>query len=114
MSYSDIRKELYEKGLDKAVVDLIISRIDEQILNKDVSSIANSIKKEYQYLAWALILISIGVFAIFFYHSIIFSIIMFIPFSGIISGVTILFMMRESHNQTNVFQDSRDKYRRKK
>lgn len=113
-SYNDTRKELYNKGFDKSAVDLLIKQIDEQILASDINATTDLIRLEYRNLAWALILISIGSFAIFFYHYIFVSIIMFIPANGIIAGVTILFMMRgECNKRKKIFQDSRGRFGRR-
>lgn len=115
VSYSNIRKELYIMGIEKSAVDLLIKQIDEQILARDINSTTGLIRLEYRNLAWALILISIGSFAIFFYHYIFVSIIMFIPANGIIAGVTILFMMRGARNKRKkIFHVSRGRYGRRK
>lgn len=110
MSYSDIRNELYEKGFDKVTVDFLINQIDDQILVGDLNSVTGSLTKEYRYFAWALVLFSIVASVVsYYYYSV-----LFISAGLLIGGVTILFLIRRNHKQTNIFQDSRDKYPRNK
>jgi hypothetical protein len=62
MSYSEIRRELLDKGYDKLTVTKIIDRIDNEI----IASNRSFFSKNYKFIGWTLMLLG-GIFVILYF-----------------------------------------------